>query len=219
MKISARTLAVLKNYSSIVPYIVVKAGNVLRTTTGNKDIIAKASVDEVFPTDFAIFELSKFLAGVSLFDDPDFEFFEDHVKISEGKNVIRFTYADPVILGEQLDRDPKMPALDIEFDLTEKDLTSILKAASILQAEDLTVVGEDGTIYVRATNTKNSTADSFSIAVGVTSASFNMIFKVANLKFMPSDYHVGISAKGIAQFESSNATYWIAPQAKSTYGV
>ena len=219
MKISQKTQSILKNFNSINQSIVVKPGNTLKTISGGRNIFARSTVDESFPSDFAIHELSKFLGAVSLFNDPDFEFFDDHLKISEGKNYIRYTYADKSLIVQPPDKEIVLPSKDVFFELTEKDLSTVQKALSVLQVPEMAVVGEDGTIYVKANSSKNPSSDSFSIAVGVTDKSFNMIFKGEYLKFLPANYRVNVSAKGIAEFATDGLSYWVATEQNSRFGV
>ena len=58
MKISKYTMNMLKNFSDINMSIEVKAGNTLRTVSVQKNILAESAVEETFPQDFAIYELS-----------------------------------------------------------------------------------------------------------------------------------------------------------------
>jgi len=92
MKISENTLSILKNFATINPSLSVKAGNVLSTISPQKTIFAKATIDDSFPKDFAVYEVSKFLGAMSLFGDPEIEFFDDHMKISENKKAIRYVH-------------------------------------------------------------------------------------------------------------------------------
>lgn len=218
MKLSDKTLSLLKNFNSINQSLVVKAGNQLKTMSGGKNIIGKADVDETFPVDFAIFELSRFLGVLSLFKDYDIEFYDDHLKIAQDKSVVRYAYAEPSNIVTAPDKTLVLPSREITFDLPEKDLQSILKAASVLGVPEMAVVGEDGTIYVKAINSKKGD-DQFSIAVGVAEASFNMIFKAEYLKVLSADYRVTISAQGLAEFTTPGLTYWVATEQSSKYGV
>ncbi len=219
MKISKSTLDVLKNFNSVNPSIVVNPGNIIKTMSPNKAVFAKAVVNEVFPKQFAIYELSKFLSTVSLFSSPDFEFFDDHMKISEAKNFVRYVYANKDLIVQAPDREIALPSKEIYFELTEKDLSTALKALSVLGVPEMSIVGDDGTIYIKANNNSNPTSDSYSIAVGTTQATFNMIFLAENLKFMPRDYKVTVSSKGIAEFASDTLTYWAATTPNSKYGI
>jgi len=74
MKISKKTFDILKNFSGIRSSIYVDKGNVIRTVSTAKNIMAEAKVDESFPSPFAIFDLGKFIATTSLFSEPDYDF-------------------------------------------------------------------------------------------------------------------------------------------------
>ena len=90
MKISKRTLGILKNFATINQSIVISEGNTIETISNVKDIYAKATVDETFDKEFAIYDLNEFLGTVSLFDlDCDFEFGEDAVIVKDGSGVVR----------------------------------------------------------------------------------------------------------------------------------
>ena len=66
MKLTQRTFQVLKNFSTINPTLSVCKGNVIRTVSQNKTVLAEAQVQEEFPRDFAIYDLSEFLGVISL---------------------------------------------------------------------------------------------------------------------------------------------------------
>lgn len=223
MKISETCINVLKNFSTINPSIQVREGNILKTISPQKNIFAKAVLtNENFPQDFAIYELNKFLGSISLFTDPEVEFFDDHLKIKEGKNSIRYVYADPdTVVVPPANKEIVLPSADVEFDMTVEDHARLQKSLSVLRVPNVSVVGDDGTIYLKAVNDKNPSSDSFSIAVGVTDKEFNCIFKAENMKIMNRNYNVKISSKGIAQFETNddgvNLTYYIAVEKDSTF--
>jgi len=96
MKLSAETITVLKNFSSINQSILVKSGSKLRTISVMKNILAEADVKETFARDFAIYDLNQFLNGLSLHQDPDLNFTnESYIVISEGKRKVKYFFADP----------------------------------------------------------------------------------------------------------------------------
>ena len=90
MKLSNGTVTVLKNFSTINPNLVIKAGNTISTMSAMKNIVAKAKVEETFPQDFAIYDLNEFLASISLFTNPDLEFKNDFVVITESGSSGKF---------------------------------------------------------------------------------------------------------------------------------
>lgn len=218
MKISDNTMNIFKNFALINPSIAVKPGNVLQTISPQRTIFATAEVEEEFPSKFAIYELNKFTGAVGLFNEPNFEFFDNYLKISEGKNSIRYVFADENMIVTPPEKKIKMPSNDVEFDLTSNDLSKLLKAISVLHLPEMSIVGDDGTIYIKAINNKNPSNDSFSIAVGVTTKTFNLIIKAEHLKLMPRDYKVILSSGGITQFNSNDKlSYWIATEANSKF--
>jgi len=82
MKISKRTLDILKNYASINSNLLVKPGNTLSTISPVKNILSEVEVAENFEVEFGIWDLNKFLGTISLFNDPEFEFDDKSVTIS-----------------------------------------------------------------------------------------------------------------------------------------
>ena len=66
MKLSEKTLSLLKNFGSINQSILFKEGNKLRTISVMKNILAEATVTEEFSKDFGIYDLNQFLNGLSL---------------------------------------------------------------------------------------------------------------------------------------------------------
>ena len=66
MKISDKTLTLLKNFSNINQSILFKQGKELRTISVMKNILAEATIEEDVPKDFGIYDLNQFLNGLAL---------------------------------------------------------------------------------------------------------------------------------------------------------
>ena len=95
MKLSEKTLTVLKNFAGINNSILVKQGKQLRTMSVAKNILGEAQIEEEFPRNFAIYDLSEFLGVISLFNEPDFDFDTYYVSISDdNKASSQYFYAD-----------------------------------------------------------------------------------------------------------------------------
>ena len=92
MKLSKGTLDILKNFSNINPSINFKEGQELSTLSIQRNILSRAVVEEKFPKDFAIYDLGEFLSGLSLFDNPDFDFQNDNYVII---NCLLYTSPSP----------------------------------------------------------------------------------------------------------------------------
>jgi len=214
MKLSDKTIQILKNFATINQSILVRPGNVLKTITPLKTILAQATVTETFTQEFAIYELPRFLGIISLFSDPEFTFQEKFVTISSGKQRVNYTYADASMIMTPPSKDINFPDTEVEFTITAEQLSTISKAGAVLQMPEIAVVGEDGLISIRAIDSKNSSADVFSLDVGECNKDFKVIFRPENLKLIPSDYKVSLTTAGICRFESDNLTYWVTTESK-----
>ena len=213
MKLSERTIQILKNFSTINQSILVRPGSVLKTVSPQKAIFAQATVTENFEQEFAIYELPRFLGTVSLFSDPDFDFRDKYVTISSGKQRVNYTYADPSMIDTPPNKDIKFPDTDINFTLSHEQLSAVMKAGSVLQMPDVAITGADGLITIKAIDSKNSTADVFSLDICETTSEFNVVIKPERLKFIPGDYEVSLTDSGISRFKCGNITYWVATEA------
>lgn len=219
MKISENTINLLKNFSTINPSILVRAGNVISTVAINRSIHANATVEEEFPSQFAIYELPKFLGVLSLFNEPDITFGEHQLTIVSGNQSVNYTYADvSAIVAPPQDKKIKVEPADIEFSISQSEFQKLIRAAGVLQLPNIAVVGDGSTIKVCAANSKNPTADTFSVEVGTTDKVFNMVFRVDFLiKLLPSSYDVKINSKGISSFNGGNVEYFITTEADSKF--
>lgn len=217
MKIDTNTINVLKNFAKINPSIVVQEGNVLKTISPTKTIMAKAEVKTEFPTRFAIYNLDQLIALHSTFTDPDVEFNEKSLTLIEDNRNSHFTYADENTVTKAPDKTISLPSLDVTFKMTDKDLRDVEKAAGILGLPELAVVGDGESISLVATDSKNPTSNDFSIKIGETDKVFKALFKVENIKIIPGDYEVSISSKGISHFVGADVEYFIAVEQNSTF--
>ena len=149
--LSKTTLDVLKNFSTINSSIVFRQGSTVRTISNAENILAKFTGEEVFPTDFAIYDLSQFLSGISLFDNPSLEFTSgDFVNIRGGRQSAKYYFSDPEItLKSAPEKNVKFPGSDIQFSLTGEDLINIQKASAVYSLPDLTFYSEEGSDTIK----------------------------------------------------------------------
>ena len=200
MKLSDKTIKLLKNFSSINQSILFKEGSKLRTISVMKNILAEATVDEEFPKDFGIYDLVQFLNGLDLHETPELDFTRDeHVVIKEGKMRSKYFFADPSVIISPPDK-PK-------------------KASYVYALPDISAIGEDGVVKLVARDKKNDTSNDFSIVVGETDKKFTFNFKEENLKIIPGTYNVVVSSKLLSKFTSEDydLTYYIALEPDSTF--
>tara|TARA_E500000318_G_scaffold103738_1_gene109103 strand:+ start:446 stop:1114 length:669 start_codon:yes stop_codon:yes gene_type:complete len=220
MKLSDATKEILKNFSEINPNLMITPGREIKTISTMKNILATAGVEENFPQEIAIYDLSEFLGMLSLFNKPSFAFDDKSMTINEEgtSTKSKYYFADPSILTTP-QKDVKMPATEVEFTLTETDLSKTKKAAAMLQLPDISIKSDNGDIIMSAIDKKNDTANTYGVKVGTTDKEFDFHFKTEHFKMLPGDYNVYISSKLISNFRHKTKTiqYWIALENTSKY--
>ena len=228
MKLSNGTVTVLKNFSTINQNLVIKAGNKISTMSAMKNIIAKATVEETFPREFAIYDLNEFLSALSLFEKPDLDFREDFVvMIEEGSSgtALKYWYSDPSVVTTP-QKEVTMPECEITFTLESELLSDVQKAAAVIGAPDMVLEGMDlGTAVIKVTDKKNTTANDYAVQVDVNSEDpdknvpYKFWYKVENLKLLPGTYDVEVSSAKISFLKNTNVdiSYFIALEPESSY--
>ena len=221
MKLSDTTVAVLKNYSTINQNLMIKAGSNLSTMSAMKNIVASADVQETFEKDVAIYDLNEFLAMLSLFNNPELDFQDNYLVMSEegSRKSSTFWYSDPSVVTT-LTKDIAMPNPDITFSLSSEELSDVTKAAAVIGAPDM-VLDSSG---LKVTDKKNDTANDYFLPLvqkGSEVVDYKFWFKVENLKILPGTYDVSVSSKNISKFSHANGVnieYFIALEPESKYG-
>ncbi len=223
MQISKQTIDVLRNFSLVNSSILINPGQELKTVSDMKTLLARASVMEEFPSQFAIYDLPQFLNVVTAptFQGAEYDFEEDHLNISLNGASCKYFYADESTVVTPT-KDIRMPEGEITFDLTEDQIQTVRNIASILSTPDLACISEGGSTYLSVLDKKNSESNDFKLEVGDgNGTSYKMYFKMENLKLLKGDYTVDISSKNISHFAHKNLDleYWIALEPDSTYDI
>ena len=221
MKLSQKTLTVLKNFAGINNSILVKGGKQLRTMSVAKNILGEAQIEEEFPRDFAIYDLNQFLNGLGLYQDPDLDFEADnYVVIREDQWDVKYFFSDPQVICSPPDKAITLPSEDISFKLETAVLEKLVKQAAVYQLPDLSAIGRNGNIELVVRDKKNDTSNIPRIVVGQTDKEFTFNFKMENIKIIPGSYNVSISSKLLSEFSNSkyDMKYYIALEPDSTFG-
>jgi hypothetical protein len=220
MKLSDNTMEILKNFSTINPSVMFKPGNTIRTISPQKTVMSSATVDEEFDSSAGVYDLSRFLATLTLLEQPDIEFQDTNFVIKSGRRGVKYTYAAESMIVTPPNKDIEVPNPEVQVRVTWEELNSVIKASNVLQLPEISFSCEGDEILMSAIDSKNPTADKYDVSVSdATSAdTFSMIIKTENLKMIPADYEVSISSKGMAHFKSERVQYWVAVEANSKFG-
>ena len=222
MKLSSNTTMVLKNFATINQNLVIKEGSELLTMSSMKNIVAKATVEENFPKEFAIYDLNEFLASLSIFKSPVLEFEEQYLTIKEEDQPhkkLTYFYSDPSVVQSPT-KTITMPSEEVKFHLDMNKLLEMKRAAGVIGSPDMVLQKSSGNSSLLVKDKKNDTANNYSSDIKTDGdGEYKFFFKVENLKLFDGDYNVKISSKNISHFKNdkSNIEYWIALEPESTY--
>jgi len=219
MHLSAETVSILKNLSTINQSILIKPGKELNSMSVMKNILVKATIQEDFAKVVAIYDLNQFLNCLSLIPGAEIKLGSSSITLTDGKTSIDYRYSDPSVIAAPPDKELKLPSEDVCVTLTEDQLESVKKAAAVLQIPDVSLIGNGERIYLTVRDKKNSGSNSYKIDVGETVDVFQFNMKVENLKLIAGDYDVIISAKNLAFFSNHGrpVSYYVAMEPDSTF--
>lgn len=221
MKLSDNTVHILKNFSTINQSLLFKEGNLLRTISPHRTVYVEATVTENFSKEFAIFDLNKLLAKVSLYKDAHLSFTDDRITISteDKKKADNIKYCSPKVIVSPPEKNITLGSADCSFSVSEEDLDWMRKSAGISGSPNLVFESDGTTIYMTAIDVKDDSADESRIQIGVGNGkTFKVVMKIENIKLLEGSYDVSISKKGLAQFKNKTVpvTYYIAIEAAAS---
>jgi hypothetical protein len=211
MKISNDTLSVLKNFASVNTNILVRQGNTLSTISAGKNIFARATVEENFDREFAIYDLNSLLGLLTLLDDTEVDFGAESITMTKGRSTFEYYYADPEIIVGAPDKQIEVDEF-FTFDLLADDLNMIQKAAGINAAPMLSIIGDGTNVTLTVGDPATPKSNSFKQTVTDTDKVFKAHLQIENLKVLPGDYKVTISAKKFMHLVNTktDVKYWLA---------
>jgi hypothetical protein len=225
MKLSKQTFAILKSMAGINSNIHVLPGNELVCVNAGKSIMFNAKVEENFPTEFAIWDLSQFLGTYSLFNDPTVDFGKTSLRIESGRQSCEYNYADPrLVEGCRPPSKLNLPEIKVTFDLSQQEINDILRASAVMQLPDIMFTNEENKVKVVVFDKeKANSTNKYEIEVTPSdmesSASFKIYMKADLLKVLPGDYEFNLCEKLaiLLKHKDIDANYTLAVTNDSVY--
>lgn len=218
MKLSKKTLEIIGLFSDINPSLYIEPGNVIKThsVTGGSPV-AKAVVDEKFPKIVCIRDIKQFLKISKLFNDPDYDFQDSKVVISDKTRESTYRYTNPeTIEHPPYDKDLKLPAIDVSFKLKVDDVKSVITSANVFNMKQVMFSGDGKFIHMSCTDTdipknQRDKNDTFKVKVGETDETFDMIFDIPSISHINADCEMDISMAGVSHVKMTDLEIWIMP--------
>ena len=216
MKFDARTIAILKNFSTINQSILFKAGKEIATVSSGGSVMGIYKTKEELPRDAGVYDLSRLLGVLSIFDNPDIEFEETHFVIKDSRqHLVKYIYNSPSGFNHPYNeqtgqrKEPKITEFEINFKITKENFSALMKAAAMMQLPEIVIIGDKKQLKIASISAENPTGDEYVIKLEeMIKHKFKMVFPVGNLPFLTEGYDVSISAKGIGRFVGEDVQYW-----------
>lgn len=224
VNVSAQTIDVLKSFEEVNKSIMFRKGNLINSRSLGSNIVAEYQCEEEFPEDFPVYELSRFLSGLALFESPSLWFnSEEYVTIrnSRGNRSGRYFYSDPSIVEDASpERRVKFPeeTVVMQFKISNSDLDSLLRARTIYDINDLRIEGSDSGISITLFDSDNETNNTFRLDLpGSSSTDQIALMKINNIlaaKSVKGDYDVSITDNLITRWKHTtlDLVYYIATE-------
>lgn len=196
MKLSAETLAILKNFAEINGNLTIKPGNVIKTLAESRNIHATAQVAEVFEHTFGFYDIREFLATLAMFPDPELTFSEECVDISDNTDSSLFAkyYSANIAILTRVPELKQFPKEDVKFLVSKTNFNRISRACATLKCPDVKFRGGNGKIEAIVYDGTNATKNTFTIDISkeYDGEPFSVHLKEKRLMLIDGDYECSI---------------------------
>ncbi len=216
MKLSKATIGILKNFATINGGIQFVEGNEIRVAAIDKSVMGIAKVEETFPVDFALYDLNQFLSVLSMFDEPELQFNDDHLISKQGRQRVKYFYTDSdniVAAPYELELESGYDSLFISSD----QLDALGKASAVMGLADFALIKDGDSIQMIVEDTDQDSNNEFTIDVEfeVDIDDFELQLKMKTLNFVKLDYEISFVDNNnflIFNNQEQNVTYYVAVQ-------
>lgn len=215
--LSERTLQLLANFETICPSIVLTPGKKLRTVNDASTVIAIADIDEDFPFEFPILDLTKLLAIQRLpsFKSGKIEMYEDHVLLKGENSQLQFWRSAKELTTVPADDIP-LPVIDFEATVSPEKMKELIRACSTLGHKTVRMVASGGKTRLVGTTPAIDNSNDYTVELGETAlGDFSMPIDVVNLKMIEGNYTIRACTEAqLVNFQSVDGTinYYVGMQ-------
>ena len=222
MKLSKRTLRILKNFSELnYNLFIAKNTNEIGSINTLRSVYSMNVIDEKFENEVSIYDTKEFLKMYNSLVDPEITKVDDKFMHIKSKDVsLKYPMSDKSILIYPT-KSVSMPnKTNYTFKLSKEVLTRILKLAIISGLHDVLFYANGKTLTVSIVDKNRNGAGEILFLIGKTKDHYRSFHKVYNLSnLLLVDYDVTISSQSITMFKNDNEkiTTYIAQEPDSTY--
>lgn len=199
MNISKETLDVISSFSFINPSILIKKGSVLSTKNEESTVLARAEVKDEFPVQMGLYNLKQFLGVIDTFKTPNFTFDDsrNYVVISEGKQSIKYGFANPELFVTPKNDDLPWKDELLSFVLDAETIKKIKKVSLALNVSNLIIESSKTFSTLTVCDSKDSSSNQFKIEIDKESeSSFKLTLNLKYFNILDLDYTAKVVSIG-----------------------
>lgn len=240
LTLSKRSIDLLKNFMAINPSMLFRKGQEQTTisTDSAASVFAKIKLDEEIESEFAIFDLGRFLGVIDSMTEPKIVFGKSNNRCTiTGKNGDKtfYKFADPDVLD--IPRGIKPPTNSkATFTVTSEMLDKLKRFTSILKTPNISLVAKDGKISLECMDIQKfkkgeNTEDHYVINLPGELQELRDFRIILNAEFVSfimggSDYEINIypfkkddgEMTALVGFTGKDVDYAFAPDISTTIG-
>lgn len=217
MKLSEHTLTVLKNFASINSGLVLQSGDTQRTMSPEKSVLVEATLEDLFPCQFGIYDLNQFLGNTLAMNEPEMDFSSNMVMMKDDMMTVKYNSCNPELIISPPNKELLLNDPEVVFDLSQTLVNRLLRLATMNNLPHLSFVVKSGELNVIVHDKTNTSSNYASIKVGNFDCE-DMVatFKTENIKMIPDDYSVQVKLGKFATFTSKTKKlkYFIVVESK-----
>ena len=221
MKLSKQTIEILENISSLNKQFLFRKGSSLKSCTQNKSLAVEAKVEEIFPSQVGVFDLSKILSCLKTFNDSELFFNENCVKVANDHSEAAFGLA-----GEDqlltIKKDIVFNPSGINFDLSWSLIQEVIKYSHLMRTkvantstwtfDTLSIIGTGDFIVAQVQHSKQIDDETLKINIVQDSRKFKFNLPIQLLNLVEDDYLMEASKSMVIRVSGKTKpiTYYLA---------
>lgn len=208
MKLSKRTIDILKNFSTLNPHIHIESGNKIRSCSSDRNLLMEATVNENFDNCLTLHKLNVFINTLNQFNEPEIELNKNYVLITSGKSKINIKYANKDFIDIPKEN-IKLPLVyNMTFRLTKEDIQKLNKFVSILETTELIFEKSGDNFTITAGNVNDNSVNTYTLDINEfeekNETNFKYVIKNHFVNLLQSDYLVSIHERNLIKFDNQN---------------
>jgi len=211
MKLSENTKKVFQNFATVGQNFLLQKGTEQRMRGNGGSVLIEADLEEDFPVEAPIYDLSPVSKFIKSFDDTEVEVNETSLLVKSGEVQASFGLCDKEVLTVPLKKFNMTEVLAC-FEINVEQFKRLEKVMGLFKEGEKTnffiyFEGDGSEIYATVQQVKNAGAELMKVKICDSSLTFKFLLNSRNFKMMSDSYEVSYMERGSCLFASKTNKY------------